>query len=165
MAAATRQRALWEGIYRLARVPDWAIALVPPGFRCRLLVLSEDWCGDCINTIPVLARWAEQVPGLELRIIGRDAHPELMSRYLTNGSRSIPIVVALDEEFRELGHWGPRPSELQQWVVANKPRLPKEEFYPQVRRWYAKDKGESTIREVARAMGLASAPATEPPVS
>ena len=57
------------------------------------------------------------MPGLELRIVLRDEHPEVMDRYLTNGSRSIPIVIALDEEFRELGHWGPRPRELQAWVM------------------------------------------------
>jgi len=160
VAASTQHRGLWEGLYRLARVPDWALALVPPGFRLRLLVLSEDWCGDCSNTIPVLARWAEQFPGLELRVIRRDEHPEVMDRYLTNGSRSIPIVIALNEEYQEVGHWGPRPSELQAWVVANKPRMPRSEFYPLVRRWYARDKGEATIREVAAAAGLPAVPAS-----
>ncbi len=56
-----------------------------------------------------------------------------MDRYLTNGSRSIPIVIALDEEFQELGHWGPRPAELQAWVMANRVTMPKAELYPQVR--------------------------------
>ena len=54
----------------------------------------------------------------------------------------------LDADFNELGHWGPRPSELQQWVMENKDSIPKEERYPLVRRWYAEDKGESTLREV-----------------
>ena len=43
-----------------------------------------------------------------------------MDQYLTNGSRSIPIVIVLDDDFRELGHWGPRPAELQAWVMANR---------------------------------------------
>jgi hypothetical protein len=76
-----------------------------------------------------------------------------MDRYLTNGARSIPIVIALDREFRELGAWGPRPRELQAWVTANKDTMPKDERYKAVRRWYARDKGESTIREVMEAMG------------
>ena len=54
----------------------------------------------------------------------------------------------------------PRPSELQAWVVANKPRMPRSEFYPLVRRWYARDKGEATIREVAAAAGLPAVPAS-----
>jgi hypothetical protein len=96
----------------------------------------------------------ESVPGLSLRILQRDENPELMDRYLTNGSRSIPIVIALDEEFNELGHWGPRPTELQAWVMANKDTMPKPERYKEVRRWYARDRGETTIREVAAVLGV-----------
>ena len=77
-----------------------------------------------------------------------------MDRYLTNGSRSIPVVIVLDEEFAELGHWGPRPAELQSWVMTNRLTIPKSELYPQVRRWYARDRGESTLREVLAAAGF-----------
>ena len=101
-----------------------------------------------------MAKLADQVPGLELRILRRDEYPEVMDRYLTNGSRSIPIVIALDEEFRELGHWGPRPRELQAWVMANRATIPKAELYPQVRQWYARDRGETTLREVLAAAGV-----------
>jgi hypothetical protein len=63
-------------------------------------------------------------------------------------------VVALDENFEELGHWGPRPSELQAWVMANRGTMAKSELYPQVRKWYARDRGETTLREVLEAAGL-----------
>jgi hypothetical protein len=154
VAASTQHRGLWEGLYRTARLPEWALQALPAGSRRRLLVLAEDWCGDASNTIPVLARLVDAVPGLGLRILRRDENPELMDRYLTNGSRSIPIVIALDEDFTELGHWGPRPAELQSWVLANRLTVPKAELYPQVRRWYARDRGESTLREVLVAAGL-----------
>jgi hypothetical protein len=111
-------------------------------------VIAEDWCGDASNTIPILAKLAGAVPGMELRIIERDKHPEVMDRYLSNGSRSIPVVIALDEAFQELGHWGPRPRVLQSWVMSNRGTVPKQELYPQVRTWYARDRGESTLREV-----------------
>jgi len=154
VAASTQHRGLWEGLYRTARLPPWALEALPAGSQRRFLVLAEDWCGDASNTIPVLARLVDAVPGLELRILRRDENPKLMDRYLTNGSRSIPIVIALDENFTELGHWGPRPAELQSWVLANRPLVPKAELYPQVRRWYARDHGESTLREVLGAAGL-----------
>ena len=120
----------------------------------RLLVIAEDWCGDASNTVPIVAKWADAVPGVELRIILRDQHPEVMDRYLTNGSRSIPIVIALDEDFREVGHWGPRPRLLQSWVMANRGTIPKTELYPQVRTWYARDRGETTLREVLETAGI-----------
>ena len=100
---------LWQGVYNLARVPEWARNAVPSGAARKLLVIAEDWCGDASNTVPVVAKLADAVPGLELRVILRDANPEVMDRYLTNGSRSIPVVIALDENYQELGHWGPGP--------------------------------------------------------
>ena len=154
VAAGDQHKGLWEGIYRIVRLPDWACRAVPPGVKRKLLVIAEDWCGDASSTIPIVARFADAVPGVELRVLRRDEHPELMDRYLTNGSRSIPIVIALDERFQELGHWGPRPSELQAWVLANRPTMPKAEIYPHIRRWYARDRGEATLREVLAAAGL-----------
>jgi hypothetical protein len=154
LGASTKHKGLWEGIYGITRVPAWATAALPAGVERKLLVIAEDWCGDASSTIPILARLAASVPGLELRVILRDQHPEVMDRYLTNGSRSIPIVIALDEQFLELGHWGPRPRELQEWVMANRLAVPKAELYPQVRRWYARDHGETTLREVLAAAGL-----------
>jgi hypothetical protein len=77
-----------------------------------------------------------------------------MDEYLTDGSRSIPIVIALNDRFQELGHWGPRPSQLQAWVMGNLRTTPKAELYPQVRKWYARDRGETTVREVLQAAGL-----------
>lgn len=151
---SVQHKGLWEGIYRLARLPDWSLDVRPEGIH--LLVMAEDWCGDAANTIPVLAKWADQVEGLDLRLIHRDEHSDLMERYLTNGSRSIPIVIVLDENFCELGYWGPRPGDLQNWVVDHLD-VPSRERYPEVRRWYARDRGVTTLCEVAQIAGLAVA--------
>jgi hypothetical protein len=154
LGACTKHKGVWVGIYAIARLPDWATRALAPGARRRLLVIAEDWCGDASNTIPIVAKLVDQVPGLELRVLRRDENPAVMDRYLTSGSRSIPVVIALDEEYRELGHWGPRPRELQAWVMANRGTVPKAELYPKVRRWYARDHGESTLREVLEIAGL-----------
>lgn len=157
LAASTQHKGLWEGLYQIARLPDWATGSLPAGVARKLLVIAEDWCGDASSTVPILAKLAATVPGLELRVIRRDQHPDVMDRYLTNGSRSIPIVIALDEAFRELGHWGPRPRELQAWVMENRLKVSKAELYPQVRQWYARDRGESTLREVLEMAGIMGA--------
>ncbi|MFQ5703810.1 MAG: thioredoxin family protein [Gemmatimonadales bacterium] len=146
---AAENRSLWEGIYRLTPIPDRALAeACERGVGRRLLVIAEDWCGDASNTVPVLAKLGDEADCLDVRLLKRDERPEIMDRYLTNGSRSIPIVIVLDCDFRELGHWGPRPTELQEWVMANKDSMPKDERYKEVRRWYAKDKGKTTLKEV-----------------
>ena len=147
---AAEHQPLWKGVYRTATVPTW-IATLDLAPSCRLLVIAEDWCGDGANTVPVIQRWAEE-EGLELRILRRDEHPEVMDHYLVDGARSIPVVIALDADFRELGHWGPRPAELQAWVMAHKDTMERDARYKEIRRWYARDRGEATLREVARMM-------------
>ena len=157
--AASANRELWIGVHRLARVPEWAVdeAAKLDG-RFRLMVLAEDWCGDASNTVPVLAKWAELVPNVELRILRRDEHPEVMDRYLTDGtSRSIPVVIVLTDTMEELGWWGPRPRALQRWSMEQLAQgREKKELYPDVRRWYAKDRGETTLREVLAVMAGAA---------
>ncbi len=153
--AALEHRGLWEAIHRLAKVPVWALegtATLPE--NARLVALSEDWCGDAVNTIPIVAKWAEaaQVP---LRILKRDEHPAVMDRYLSGTARAIPVVIALAGDWRELGWWGPRPSVLQAWVLEQRALgRTKTDLYPEIRRWYARDRGESTLREVLALFAL-----------
>jgi Thioredoxin len=165
LAASTKHRGLWEGIYAIARLPAWATAAPAPDVRRRLLVLAEDWCGDASSTLPLVAKLVDHLPGFELRVLRRDENPAVMDQYLTNGSRSIPIIIALDQDYRELGHWGPRPRELQAWVMANRGTVPKAELYPKVRQWYARDHGESTLREVLETAGVAVPAAASSAVS
>lgn len=140
---------LWRDAARLARVADEdaARAAALPG-RWHLLVLSEDWCGDAVNSVPFLARLADAAPALDLRVLGRDANPDIMDAHLTGASRSIPIAIVYDDAFREHGWWGPRPAALQAWVLGEGQALEKAERYRQVRTWYARDRGRTTVAEV-----------------
>ncbi len=143
---------LWRGIYDRVVLPGWAIEEFMRSPARKFLVIAADWCGDAANTVPVLARLADLIPGMELRILVRDQFPAIMDAYLTNGSRSIPIAIALDEQFSELGHWGPRPAALQEWVLGHMKLMPSPQRYAYARKWYAKDKGETTLREVLTAL-------------
>ena len=163
VAAAQKNQDLWKGVYRLTKVPDDLIerARALPG-HWRLLVLSEDWCGDAVNTIPVLQRLAELSPNLEIRLLSRDGNPELMEAHLSpTGARAIPVVMALDEHFRERGWWGSRPGPLQQWILSDGLAMPKDERYLRVRAWYARDRGRTTLDEVLTIAECASGLAPE----
>jgi hypothetical protein len=150
---AHQNRGLWEGVYRTTSIPEWALEMACERAQgLRILAIVEDWCGDASSTVPVLAKLGDLAHCLEMRLILRDQNPGIMDRYLTNGARSIPIVVVLDQAFGELGRWGPRPTELQAWVVEHKDVMSAEERYRHVRSWYAKDKGEATLREVLELM-------------
>jgi hypothetical protein len=148
VAEAQDLKRLWEGIYRRFRVPPWAQERARQMGGVRLLCITEDWCWDAANVVPPIAKLCDETGTMELRVVKRDEHPDIMDQYLTNGTRSIPIVVALDSEFQELGQWGPRPRELQTWVLDHKDDLPKKEFYATMRRWHVEDAGMSTLREV-----------------
>lgn len=147
VAEATTAQDLWRGVHRQARLPESAVEQALARAPFRMLVLAEDWCNDAVSTVPILARLAEAVPGVELRILRRDEHPEVMDQYLSSGARAIPIVIVMTPACEELGHWGSRPAELTAWFEANRD-LPKPDRNREVRRWYARDHGESTLREV-----------------
>jgi hypothetical protein len=162
---ASANRDLWTGMYRIAKIPDWAVAAArSTGTKHHLLVIAEDWCGDGANTVPYLAKLADLSRSQEVRVLRRDEHLDVMERYLTAGARAIPIVIVLDREFRELGHWGPRPALLQDWVGKARQTAEKARLYPLIRRWYAQDKGRTTLREVLALMGQDTSDVGDQPV-
>ncbi|MYL57089.1 thioredoxin family protein [Virgibacillus halodenitrificans] len=93
----------------------------------RVIVLTEDWCGDAMLNIPILLRLSEAA-NINVRMLLRDQNLELMDQYLTNGkSRSIPIFIFLDAEGNEVAKWGPRAEKVQQFVGHSKKALPQED--------------------------------------
>ncbi|MGB0886595.1 MAG: thioredoxin family protein [Vicingaceae bacterium] len=114
------------------------------------VVIAESWCGDAAQNLPVFAKIAETNPNINLRILLRDDNPEVMDQYLTNGGKSIPKLIALDENLNELGTWGPRPKFLQDWLYENKanPKMEMSELKEQFQIWYTKDKGQTLQREM-----------------
>jgi hypothetical protein len=78
------------------------------------LVISEAWCGDAAQNVPLLQKIADLSNKIELKIILRDENIEVMELYLTNGGRSIPKLIALENDtLYELYTWGPRPASIQ----------------------------------------------------
>jgi hypothetical protein len=149
LEGVVKNRELWHGVFERVRLPeDLAAAAHAVSGDWHLVALSEDWCGDAVNTLPVIARFADEA-GWDLRVLSRDENSDLMDGHLTNGrSRSIPIVIVYDENFDEVGWWGPRPSEIQAWVMSEGLAMPSPERYKFVRRWYAKDHGRTALREL-----------------
>lgn len=147
--SAQRNQEFWRGVYRNARVAaDLLPRVAAVTGRWNLLVLSEDWCGDAVNSVPVIVRLAESIAECECRIVSRDANPDLMNSHLTTGTRSIPVVMVLDDTYQEKGWWGPRPAELQRWFLTEGFRMEKPDRSRQMREWYARDRGRSAQAEV-----------------
>jgi hypothetical protein len=116
------------------------------------LIITEAWCGDAAQSVPVFTKLAQE-SGVEVKLALRDENPELIDQHLTNGGRSIPIVIALDKStFKPLFSWGPRPIDLQKIVIAHRdatePKAPYSEFVQQVQLWYTKDKQQAIQAEL-----------------
>lgn len=115
------------------------------------LVLTEAWCGDAAQNVPILYKIASQSDKVDFKLILRDENPKVMDAYLTNGSKSIPKLIAIDAEtFEEIFTWGPRPKEAQDMVMAYKANpgdVHYWEFVKELHLWYAKDKGQTLQKE------------------
>lgn len=149
LAKPKKYKELWDALYKRAVVPEAILArsktLQQPW---HLLVLTEEWCGDSINILPLVARLTEAMPGLDMHIVGRDSNPDLMDAHLTGTSRSIPVIMLLDGDYIERAWWGPRPRPLQEWVIKEGLALPKDDRYREVRTWYARDHGVTSLTEL-----------------
>jgi len=113
-------------------------------------VLTEAWCGDAAQNLPVIAKVAQLNPHITLTLLLRDEHPEIMEAYLTRGGKSIPKLIAVANDGSELFTWGPRPQALQElvWAYKANPDRPYAEFQEEIQRWYNADKTESIQREL-----------------
>lgn len=111
------------------------------------VVITEPWCGDAAHALPFLIKMVSASDSINISIQLRDTNSEI-SNYTTNGSLSIPIVIARDKDNKDLFTWGPRPKACQQL----RDRLVKENLDPdsikiELQQWYNTDKGNSIQKE------------------
>jgi len=128
-----------------------AVQAIP--FRMRWVVITEPWCGDAAQNLPLIANTAAQAGNVDLHLVLRDENVEYMDQFLTNGTRSIPkLVMYAEGEDRVLGTWGPRPAPVQALVVAYKQKVDDkpsfEEFSTEIHQWYHRNANKSLESEL-----------------
>jgi hypothetical protein len=118
------------------------------------LVLTEGWCGDAAQNLPLLHLMQKECPNIELKLILRDENLELMDKYLTDGGRSIPKLICLKKDdsstngYKEIFTWGPRPEAVQKIMLELKAKhtsLAEKSLI--IQKWYHSDKTLSTQLE------------------
>ncbi|KAB1157195.1 thioredoxin family protein [Tenacibaculum aiptasiae] len=114
------------------------------------LVLTEGWCGDAAQNLPVINKIAEENPNIQLKLVLRDENLELMDKFLTNGGRSIPKLIALDKENEVVNTWGPRPSIATKMVADYKTEHGSldADFKKDLQVWYNKNKGNNVQEDI-----------------
>ena len=77
--------------------------------RMPVLCLAGAWCGDCINQCPVFDHFAQASAQIDLRLLDRDARPDIRSLLAINGGQRVPVLVFLSEDWFEVARYGERP--------------------------------------------------------
>ena len=115
------------------------------------LTITEVWCGDAAQNIPMIEKLAAESGLVETRYILRDENKELMECFLSNGSRSIPKLIALDAAtFEILGTWGPRPQPAQDLFIEMRARgVEKTQIMQALQYWYNENQGHSVQKEIS----------------
>ena len=123
------------------------------------LVISEGWCGDAAQLLPIVDKMATESGKIEVRIVLRDENEDFMKLFLTNKSKSIPIVVIINKETGSvIGKWGPRPKGALTLIENYKKEFGviDETVKTDLQIWYLHDKGLSTQDEIIALMQLVS---------
>jgi hypothetical protein len=148
---AESRREEWKANYKNA-LPDSEAVVKVRGIegRRRILAVTIASCSDSVNTMPYLAKLVEAVPDhLELRTIDPEVGRPVMEAHRTpDGRAATPTVVILDERGRFLSAWSERPSELQTWYIQEGKSLERQQFINRKAKWYADDRGRSTVKEI-----------------
>ena len=114
------------------------------------IVISENWCGDSAQNLPIIAKISTLSDKINLRIILRDQNTGFMERYLTSGKRSILKLVIFNEDHNELATWGPRPESAQALMDKMiRELIEKSERLKRLHLWYAKNKGLDVENEIS----------------
>jgi hypothetical protein len=113
------------------------------------IVITESWCGDSAQNLPVIAKLAQLSDNIKFKIVLRDSNLEFMDLHLTNGGRAIPKLIVFDEDENELFKWGPRPVEAQNLFSRLKnDGIAKSEINKELHLWYGRNRGKEVEREI-----------------
>lgn len=131
-----------------ALLPQWSE--IPTDIPLVIVAITEQWCGDAAQTIPVVEKLKTIFPNWETYYVLRDQNLELMDAFLTNGARNIPKLLFLEaDQMGLLGTWGPRPHALSkkvdQWKFDHGGMT--EEVKVEIQKWYNEDQSVSTQKE------------------
>lgn len=116
------------------------------------IVISEGWCGDAAQLLPIFDKMVAESDGkIDMKIVLRDENEELMNLFLTNKDKSIPKLIVINKQTGgALAHWGPRPKGAAD-LIGNYKKAHgalDETAKTDLQLWYFHDKGLTTQSEV-----------------
>ena len=117
------------------------------------LVITESWCGDAAHVLPVMNKISKMNENINFKVVLRDENEALMNQFLTNGNKSIPKLIMIDNRTNDVvSTYGPRPNSVTKLVndFKNEHGSLTPEFKESLQVWYNKDKGQSTLEDLTQ---------------
>jgi len=117
------------------------------------LVITESWCGDAAHVLPVMNKISEMNENINFKVVLRDENEALMNQFLTNGNKSIPKLIMIDNRTNNVvSTYGSRPNVVTKLVndFKNEHGSLTLEFKEGLQVWYNKDKGQSTLEDLTQ---------------
>lgn len=117
------------------------------------LVITESWCGDAAHVLPVMNKISEMNENINFKVVLRDENEALMNQFLTNGNKSIPKLIMIDNRTNNVvSTYGSRPNVVTKLVndFKNEHGSLTPEFKEGLQLWYNKDKGQSTLEDLTQ---------------
>ena len=120
------------------------------------VVISEGWCGDAAQIVPLFYLIEKQCDMVDLKFLLRDENLDLMDQYLTNGGRAVPKLLIVDAaQLNVLTHWGPRPKLAQQLINdMQAAHIDINEIKEKLHLWYAKDRSKAIQQEITESLSI-----------
>jgi hypothetical protein len=131
-----------------------------------ILAIGEEWCPDVVHTVPRWARLAEELEGIDFRIVTKSDAPQLMQDHLGPGNKErIPVYIFLDCEGNRIMYWSGRSRVADRWILARRNRrgyndIPQEEmkrFARDFRVMYRESFRRHNFEEIKDALAVAFA--------
>ncbi len=151
-AAADKMRSIYE---KLELTDDDVTFLKSIRTKIHILCLSESWCGDCVQQVPIMARLCAENPKINFRIIGRDDNLDVMDRYLFNSAAVIPVFVFFNENFVEVGCWKARPALCREMIARGKAAGRLAEAKSEAAQMMKEAKGRLSVEEFKHLLDMA----------
>lgn len=157
LAAAKARREGWLQMRDSARVDDALLARARNvGGAWHLLVIAVDRCGDSMNSVPYLAKLADAVPGLDLRIVLPDQGRAVQESHRSlDGRAATPTIVLLDAAGNDVGCIVELPREIRDWAHAVRATVSSDSLHAGIRTFYAKSRGQGIVSEAVEMLEAA----------
>jgi hypothetical protein len=132
-------------------LPETIVAINAISKKQTWVLITEPWCGDAAHCVPFIVKLAELNSLITLEIQLRDSENSEIENYLTNGGKSIPILIVRDSENNDLFVWGPRPEQAHVLFLESKAQqLSVDDQKIALQNWYNKDMGQTIQKEISK---------------